>query len=108
MLTVLGPIDGATVGRCAADLRNRGRPDASGDPARTHAGSRPLPTAQNLSVLVVDVQSLLQNSKAAKMVRNQIEQKRVEYMQGDVPPRGPAAGRAGGAAETARFAFGGA
>src|SRR5271169_5769456 len=39
----------------------------------------PLPTAQNLSVLVVDVQSLLQNSKAAKMVRGQIEQKRNEY-----------------------------
>jgi outer membrane protein len=39
----------------------------------------PLPAAQNLSVLVVDVQSLLQNSKAAKMVRGQIEQKRNEY-----------------------------
>ncbi len=39
----------------------------------------PLPAAQNLSVLVVDVQSLLQNSKAAKMVRSQIEQKRDEY-----------------------------
>ena len=38
-----------------------------------------LPVAQNLSVLVVDVQSLLQNSKAAKMVRSQIEQKRNEY-----------------------------
>src|ERR1700736_4523414 len=32
-----------------------------------------------LIVLVVDVQSLLQNSKAAKMVRQQIEQKRNEY-----------------------------
>ncbi|MGE5270596.1 MAG: OmpH family outer membrane protein [Thiohalocapsa sp.] len=32
-----------------------------------------------LSVLVVDVQSLLQNSKSAKMVREQIEQKRAEY-----------------------------
>jgi outer membrane protein len=39
----------------------------------------PLPAAQNLSVLVVDVQSLLQNSKSAKMVRGQIEQKRNEY-----------------------------
>ena len=38
-----------------------------------------LPAPQNLSVLVVDVQSLLQNSKAAKMVRSQIEQKRDEY-----------------------------
>lgn len=33
----------------------------------------------SLTVLVVDVQSLLQNSKAAKMVRQQIEQKRNEY-----------------------------
>src|SRR3954451_5947626 len=32
-----------------------------------------------LSVLVVDVQSLLQNSKSAKMVRTQIEQKRSEF-----------------------------
>src|SRR4051812_33096098 len=32
-----------------------------------------------LNVLVVDVQSLLQNSKSAKMVRQQIEQKRNEY-----------------------------
>jgi outer membrane protein len=32
-----------------------------------------------LSILVVDVQSLLQNSKSAKMVRQQIEQKRGEY-----------------------------
>jgi outer membrane protein len=40
-----------------------------------------LPTAQNLSIMVVDVQSLLQNSKAAKMVRGQIEQKRNEYSQ---------------------------
>lgn len=35
--------------------------------------------ATGLSVLVVDVQSLLQNSKSAKMVRQQIEQKRAEY-----------------------------
>jgi outer membrane protein len=39
----------------------------------------PLSAAPSLTVLVVDVQSLLQNSKAAKMVRNQIEQKRLEY-----------------------------
>jgi Skp family chaperone for outer membrane proteins len=39
----------------------------------------PLPTPQNLTVMVVDVQALLQNSKAAKMVRSQIEQKRGEY-----------------------------
>ncbi len=32
-----------------------------------------------LNILVVDVQSLLQNSKSAKMVRQQIEAKRAEY-----------------------------
>jgi Skp family chaperone for outer membrane proteins len=32
-----------------------------------------------LTVMVVDVQSLLQNSKAAKMVRQQIEAKRADY-----------------------------
>jgi Skp family chaperone for outer membrane proteins len=37
------------------------------------------PPAATLNVLVVDVQSLLQNSKSAKMVRQQIEQKRSEY-----------------------------
>jgi Skp family chaperone for outer membrane proteins len=33
----------------------------------------------SMTVMVVDVQSLLQNSKAAKMVRDQIEGKRAEY-----------------------------
>jgi outer membrane protein len=37
------------------------------------------PAAPSLNILVVDVQSLLQNSKSAKMVRQQIEQKRTEY-----------------------------
>lgn len=35
--------------------------------------------AAGLHVLVVDVQSLLQNSESAKMVRQQIEKKRTEY-----------------------------
>jgi outer membrane protein len=39
----------------------------------------PLPAVQNLTVMVVDAQALLQESKAAKMVRAQIEQKRSEY-----------------------------
>jgi outer membrane protein len=43
------------------------------------AAPAPLPAAQNISVMVVDVQALLQNSKAAKMVRSQMEQKRNEY-----------------------------
>jgi outer membrane protein len=38
-----------------------------------------LPPAQNINVMVVDVQALLQDSKAAKMVRAQIEAKRAEY-----------------------------
>ncbi|HEY1299121.1 MAG TPA: OmpH family outer membrane protein [Stellaceae bacterium] len=38
-----------------------------------------LPASQGLNIMVVDVQALLQNSKAAKMVRGQIEQKRAEY-----------------------------
>ena len=37
------------------------------------------PTQPPLTIMVVDVQSLLQNSKSAKMVRQQIEQKRAEY-----------------------------
>ncbi len=48
-------------------------------PAHTPAPPAPLPAAQNISVMVVDVQALLQNSKAAKMVRGQMEQKRNEY-----------------------------
>jgi Skp family chaperone for outer membrane proteins len=41
----------------------------------------PAPAApvSSLSVIVVDVQALLQNSKAAKMVRQQIEAKRADY-----------------------------
>jgi outer membrane protein len=39
----------------------------------------PAAPAAGLAVMVVDVQALLQNSKAAKMVRDQIEGKRAEY-----------------------------
>jgi Skp family chaperone for outer membrane proteins len=48
-------------------------------PAPAPASPAPLATPQTLTVMVVDVQALLQNSKAAKMVRGQIEQKRNEY-----------------------------
>ena len=51
-------------------------PAAPGTPAAPAASPTP-PT--NLAVMVVDVQALLQNSKAAKMVREQIEGKRAEY-----------------------------
>jgi outer membrane protein len=43
------------------------------------APATPAPVPQTLAVMVVDVQSLLQNSKAAKMVRQQIEAKRADY-----------------------------
>jgi outer membrane protein len=65
-----------------------GRADAQAPPAPSQAPPAPsqpeaappnLPSAQNITVMVVDVQALLQNSKAAKMVRGQIEQKRNEY-----------------------------
>jgi len=49
-------------------------------PPAAPAPAAPGPTASpGLNILVVDVQSLLQNSKSAKMVRQQIEQKRAEY-----------------------------
>ena len=50
-------------------------PPAPAPPAPATPAGAPMP----LTVLVVDVQALLQNSKAAKMVRGQIEQKRNEY-----------------------------
>lgn len=49
------------------------QPPAPPAPAATPTG----PTS--LTIMVVDVQSLLQNSKSAKMVRQQIEGKRNEY-----------------------------
>jgi Skp family chaperone for outer membrane proteins len=56
----------------------------SGGIADAWAQQPPAPAATptgptNLTIMVVDVQSLLQNSKSAKMVRQQIEQKRNEY-----------------------------
>jgi outer membrane protein len=37
------------------------------------------PAGQHVTVMVVDIQKLLQDSKAARMVRSQIEQKRLQY-----------------------------
>jgi outer membrane protein len=51
-------------------------------PARAQQKAPPPPPAvggPELRILVVDVQSLLQNSKSAKMVRAQIEAKRADY-----------------------------
>jgi outer membrane protein len=49
------------------------------NPPATPAAPATPATPANLAVMVVDVQALLQNSKAAKMVRDQIEAKRAEY-----------------------------
>src|SRR5438045_8841818 len=46
---------------------------------QTPPASAPAPGQPPLTIMVVDIQSLLQNSKSAKMVRQQIEQKRAEY-----------------------------
>jgi Skp family chaperone for outer membrane proteins len=54
-------------------------PAAPAQPAPPPSPPAAAPSPQSLTVLVVDVQALLQNSKAAKMVRGQIEQKRAEY-----------------------------
>jgi outer membrane protein len=52
-------------------------PPAPAQPAP--APAEPAAVPSSLQVMVVDVQALLQNSKAAKMVRDQIEGKRAEY-----------------------------
>lgn len=56
-----------------------GSASAQQPPATPPAPATPAAPPANLSVIVVDVQALLQNSKAAKMVRQQIEGKRAEY-----------------------------
>jgi outer membrane protein len=66
LLLLLGSLAGSAVAQA---------PPAPPAPA---PAAPPAPTP-NLTVMVVDVQALLQNSKAAKMVRGQIEQKRNEY-----------------------------
>lgn len=48
-------------------------------PAPAQPAAAPAATPPQLTVVVVDVQKLLQESKAAKMVRQQIEAKRAEY-----------------------------
>ena len=48
-------------------------------PPSPPAAPAPLVPETGIRVMVVDVQALLEHSKAAKMVRSQIEQKRAEY-----------------------------
>jgi outer membrane protein len=70
LLLLLGGLAGSAVAQT---------PPAPTPPAAAPAPAVPPATTPNLTVMVVDVQALLQNSKAAKMVRGQIEQKRNEY-----------------------------
>jgi outer membrane protein len=56
-----------------------GAPDLARAQTPPSPSPAPAATPPSLSILVVDVQSLLQNSKSAKMVRQQIEQKRNEH-----------------------------
>jgi len=69
LLLLLGGLVGSAVAQA---------PPAPPAPAPP-APAAPPATTPSLTVMVVDVQALLQNSKAAKMVRGQIEQKRNEY-----------------------------
>lgn len=77
LLLTFGPI--GTAGAQAPAKGPAPAPTPPPAPSAAPAPAAPLPAAQSLTVMVVDVQALLQNSKAAKMVRGQIEQKRNEY-----------------------------
>jgi Skp family chaperone for outer membrane proteins len=66
------------IGVAAAQPSGKG-PAPAANPNPAPAPAPALPASQNINVIVVDVQALLQNSKAAKMVRSQMEQKRNEY-----------------------------
>jgi outer membrane protein len=77
-VALLSPILCCLAGNAVAQTPPSSPPTQAPQPP-PQAPPVPLPAGQNLTVLVVDVQALLQNSKAAKMVRSQIEQKRGEY-----------------------------
>ena len=64
LVLFLAALDGG-IGAARAQTPPAPAPASSGQPA--------------LTIMVVDVQALLQNSTSAKMVRQQIEQKRAEY-----------------------------
>ena len=66
------------VGSALAQQPAPAQPAPAGQ-ATPPAPAQPAAVPSTLQVMVVDVQSLLQNSKAAKMVRDQIEAKRAEY-----------------------------
>jgi outer membrane protein len=64
---------------CGAGSALAQQPPATPAPPAPATTGTPAAPPANLSVMVVDVQALLQNSKAAKMVRDQIEAKRADY-----------------------------
>src|SRR5215470_7957047 len=76
---LLSPILCCLGGNAAAQAPPTPSPPTQAPQPPPQAPPASLPAGQNLTVMVVDVQALLQNSKAAKMVRGQIEQKRGEY-----------------------------
>src|SRR5215468_7011534 len=76
---LLSPILCCLAGNAAAQAPPTPSPPTQAPQPPPQAPPASLPAGQNLTVMVVDVQALLQNSKAAKMVRGQIEQKRGEY-----------------------------
>lgn len=75
LFTLLLALLCGVAGNGAAQAPPAPEPPAANPPPAPASALGPMP----LTVLVVDVQALLQNSKAAKMVRGQIEQKRNEY-----------------------------
>jgi outer membrane protein len=79
LAALLSPFLCCLAGSAVAQVPPAPSPPTEAPQPPTPPPPAPLPTAQNLIVMVVDVQALLQNSKAAKMVRSQIEQKRGEY-----------------------------
>src|SRR5215468_3498755 len=76
---LLSPILCCLAGNAAAQAPPTPSPPTQAPQPPPQAPPASLSAGQNLTVMVVDVQALLQNSKAAKMVRGQIEQKRGEY-----------------------------
>jgi len=85
-LAMLPPLVFGFVGAAAAQAPPRKGPAPAVNPTPAPAQApapapapAPLAAPQNINLIVVDVQALLQNSKAAKMVRSQMEQKRNQY-----------------------------
>lgn len=70
---------GLCCGAGSAWAQQPANPPAPAQPAPAPAPPVQAAVPSNLQVMVVDVQALLQNAKAAKMVRDQIEAKRADY-----------------------------